>query len=283
MVALDKPPRDDKGCFEKAKDRDREAVSARIYVLEARMREPYEKKVRRARALVKEAIDRFGDRTAVSCSFGKDSTLVLYLARELNPDVKVIFCNTGVEYPETIQFRDRLTKEWDLNLLEAQSDKTFWQIVKEEKERTGTHGYPDIRFRRREPACCRILKIAPLRKLIRDHDIKATITGLSAAESYQRKWVFIWYGDHYEMHKGMPWPIWKYHPVGYWTMEEVWRFTREEELPVNKAYEKLDRVGCMPCTAFLGWQEKLGRTNLPLLKKISKDRGSPILEVFDGA
>lgn len=40
----------------------------------------------------------------VSCSGGKDSTVLLHLVRQLYPDVKAMFCNTGLEYPEIQRF-----------------------------------------------------------------------------------------------------------------------------------------------------------------------------------
>jgi len=80
---------------------------------------------------VKEAIERFGDSLAVSCSFGSCSVVVLHMTLQLKPDVKVVFNNTGVEYPETYAYRDLLKKEWKLNLIETKPIKSFWQCIKE--------------------------------------------------------------------------------------------------------------------------------------------------------
>ena len=40
----------------------------------------------------------------VSFSGGKDSTIVLWLARKLYPEIKAVFCNTGNEYPDIVRF-----------------------------------------------------------------------------------------------------------------------------------------------------------------------------------
>ena len=40
----------------------------------------------------------------VSFSGGKDSTVLLDLARRAYPDIEAVFCDTGLEYPEIREF-----------------------------------------------------------------------------------------------------------------------------------------------------------------------------------
>ena len=39
-----------------------------------------------------------------SFSGGKDSTVLLHIAREMYPDIKALYCDTGLEYPEIRSF-----------------------------------------------------------------------------------------------------------------------------------------------------------------------------------
>jgi len=52
----------------------------------------------------------------VAFSGGKDSTVVLDLARRADPNVPVCFFDSGLEFPETLAYVDELTDRWDLNL-----------------------------------------------------------------------------------------------------------------------------------------------------------------------
>ena len=67
-----------------------------------------------------------GGAVFVSFSGGKDSTVLLKLVRELYPDVKAVFCDTGLEYPEIKQH----VKSFD-NVEIIRPKKTFKQVVEE--------------------------------------------------------------------------------------------------------------------------------------------------------
>jgi phosphoadenosine phosphosulfate reductase len=52
----------------------------------------------------------------VAFSGGKDSTVVLDLARRADPHVPVCFFDSGLEFPETIDHIESLADTWRLNL-----------------------------------------------------------------------------------------------------------------------------------------------------------------------
>ncbi|OHU46131.1 phosphoadenosine phosphosulfate reductase [Mycobacteroides chelonae] len=51
----------------------------------------------------------------VSWSGGKDSTVVVDLARQVDPNVPVVFFDSGLLFPETVQYVERLVDQWRLN------------------------------------------------------------------------------------------------------------------------------------------------------------------------
>ncbi len=51
----------------------------------------------------------------VSWSGGKDSTVVVDLARQVDPNVPVVFFDSGLQFPETLQYLEELSVAWKLN------------------------------------------------------------------------------------------------------------------------------------------------------------------------
>lgn len=66
---------------------------------------PLDLKVRLTEDRIRAWVDKYGkDGVCVSFSGGKDSTVLLDIVRNLYPDVRAVFSNTGLEYPEIRQF-----------------------------------------------------------------------------------------------------------------------------------------------------------------------------------
>ena len=54
-------------------------------------------KIDHSLGVIDQFYSRLGGKVYVSFSGGKDSTIVLWLARKIYPDIKAVFCNTGNE------------------------------------------------------------------------------------------------------------------------------------------------------------------------------------------
>ncbi|TET41400.1 MAG: phosphoadenosine phosphosulfate reductase family protein [Dehalococcoidia bacterium] len=199
--------------------------------------------------LVKKALSEHND-PIIACSFGKDSMAVLHLVRQLKPDVKVLWNNTLVEYPDTYQFARRIIKEWNLQIYEAKPQKTFWQIVSE-------LGWPidprDASGKRQKATvqCCKELKKLPTLRLLRQYKWDLYFTGLTRYESRLREFSARRYGAYFYAKE---WRIWKCHLILDWTADDVWQYHREFRLPYNSLYDKNEvaigggiRTGCWPC------------------------------------
>jgi len=239
-----------------------------------------------AQDLVKQAIERHKDNIAVACSFGKDSMVILRMALNVNPQIKVIFENTGVEFPETIRFKNMMKKKWSLNLFETKPLKSFWECAKE-------YGLPSIRKSGGKggnaPLCCKYLKEKPGLILQKELKVNAIITGLQACESRSRGLLAKRYDNKkaFYMEKNFENEVvefcsqrwytkstatWMYHPIMLWSTQDVWDYIEEHKIPINEVYTKWNgiypRCGCLPCTAYKSWEDRLSISHPRLYLKL---------------
>ena len=69
--------------------------------------------------ILREAFNRL-ERMGMLWSLGKDSNVMVWLAKKAffgNVPFPVIHVDTGNKFPEMYDFRDRYSKEWELDLL----------------------------------------------------------------------------------------------------------------------------------------------------------------------
>lgn len=237
-------------------------------------RPTFERKLIQVDIVIRKAILMFGNKVAVSWSGGKDSTLVLMRALKQKPDIKVLWENTLIEFPETVYFIRKLTKELNLNLIETRPIKG-WNFRKcLDKKGLPKPRQTSKQGKNREPICCKYHKKLPAIKAIKEHGIECLLTGITTAESETRGYLkrydncgvsrdglaysqFYYYTNEYG--------CWKFNPIMDWTEDEVFEATEKLNIPLNEVYTKwnglYDRCGCLPCTAYLGWKKKLSKSH----------------------
>ena len=217
----------------------------------------------------------------VAWSGGRCSTVALHLTLQQDPDILVMFNNTGVEYPETVKYVHRMAKEWRLNFNEVKPDTTFWKLVEE-------HGFPQLRGsgkagRPRKPACCEYLKEKPANNYVKEHGMDGFISGIRVEESRPRALGIFQTGVYYKAQRD---GLWKFHPIALWSIEKLIQYAKLHHLPLNPLYDMgLPRVGCMPCTGFTQWREQLSLTRPRFYKWLNREYqksvGEPTLWEFE--
>ncbi|MHA1126043.1 MAG: phosphoadenosine phosphosulfate reductase domain-containing protein [Candidatus Heimdallarchaeota archaeon] len=209
-----------------------QAVLANSYTIEA-----YERKAIKS---IKKTMYRYPELPlTVSFSGGKDSLVCLQLANKIpDLDFNIIFVNTSLEFPETIQYIEDVIEQMDLSENFCRKDipeEKFWKAVK----KFGPPG-KDYRY------CCKILKIGPVNNLIEECIGEKTLSlvGQRAYESISRSesrslWSNPWIPNQLN-----------FSPIQKWTALHVWLYIFKEKLMYNPLYEEgLSRIGCWLCPA----------------------------------
>lgn len=235
--------------------------------VEEKVNRPFLIKLAETKEVIAHHFEEFGDKVVVAFSGGKDSEVVLYLCLQVNPNVPVVFNNTGVEYPETARFVAKLAEEWGFSLRVTHPEKSFWECTEQ-------YGFPSgakySRTKRVHPTarCCYWLKEKPMLLVIRENGYLGYFTGETAIESRSRMFAAL-RGTCIHLKKEK---VCKVKPILWWKKDEVWEFIHKERLPVNEAYAKgAERIGCMPCTAHKHWEEEMQKMS-PKLYRIIKLR-----------
>ena len=62
------------------------------------------------------AARQFGNELVMSSSFGAESALLIHMATQVLPRIRIVFVDTGYLFPETHQFMEELRQRFDLNV-----------------------------------------------------------------------------------------------------------------------------------------------------------------------
>jgi 3'-phosphoadenosine 5'-phosphosulfate sulfotransferase (PAPS reductase)/FAD synthetase len=96
-----------------------------------------EAKVRMTLNRIQDWYEHWDGEVYVSFSGGKDSTVLLDLVWQRYPDVPAVFSNTGLEYPEVVEFVNSLRARYPERVIVVRPKRTFRDVVLNE-------GYPVI-------------------------------------------------------------------------------------------------------------------------------------------
>lgn len=176
-------------------------------------------------------------RPCFTCSLQVEDMVALHIVRNRLPRIPVVFLDTGYHFPQTYEYRDRMAREWSLNLVNVVPQMT----VQQQESQFG------VLYRSDPTRCCQLRKVDPLRRALDPYDL--WFTGLRREQSPTRSNL-----RKVEPHR-MPGgkPLWKANLLADWTWEQVWSYARAHQIPALSLYgEGYLSIGCEPCTALPG-------------------------------
>jgi phosphoadenosine phosphosulfate reductase len=195
-------------------------------------------KIEISKLVIEKAVKQY-PRHFVTCSFGKDSRVLVDLAMQIEANIPFIGIDTGYEFDETLKFGAELVTETGMNFRWARPPE-------EERLRIETE-FGDTMIKNDRYKCCE-MKSPALRTVLPDFD--AWITGLRRDEN--------------EMRQNTPLidvgKITKINAIAFWTKEDVWNYIAERRLRYHPLYDAgYASLGCRPCTSQQGASERSGR------------------------
>ncbi len=205
--------------------------------------------------IIREAYYQFR-KVAMLWSIGKDSTSLLWLIRKAfygKIPFPVVHIDTTYKFKEIYEFRDKMAKEWDLNLIIARNEEAIKLGVGPDKQKL---------------TCCTELKTNALKKAIAHYKFRALYLairrdehGIRAKERFfsPRDEDFEW------NYKEQPPELWdqyktkakdeehlRVHPMLGWTELDIWEYVRRENIPIVSLYfakngKRYRSIGCECC------------------------------------
>jgi len=175
---------------------------------------------------IKEIYNDFDD-ILLSSSFGTTAVYQLYLFYKAGVKQPVHFIDTSYHFKETLEYKEKLTKLFNLDVIDILPDKE-----QNEYSKVGEL------WRYDPDQCCQINKVDPFEKIRDQHEL--WISGLMSWQSSHREKLNI-----FEEKKG----IIKFYPILDVKEKEALNCIEENDLPIHPlkplGYES---IGCKHCT-----------------------------------
>lgn len=188
-----------------------------------------------AQQLVAEIVRESGGRdVCLTSSFQTEDMVVLHLIRQHLPDLPVIFLETGYHFSALLEYRDRVARDWNLNLVNALPQTT---VSQHEAQFGLLHVINPTQ-------CCQIRKVEPLMRSLEPY--QWWFTGLRREQSPTRANLKKLEDHRLPSGKQMK----KISVLADWTWEQVENYAREHDIPRLSLYDEgYTSIGCEPCTA----------------------------------
>jgi thioredoxin-dependent adenylylsulfate APS reductase len=202
-----------------------------------------------AQELLKWALDTFHPRLAISAAGGVDGMAIIDMAWRINPDVRLFTLDTGRLPPETYALFEEVREHYGIavEFVFPQADSV--QHLMNTEGPNPMYRSVDLRI-----GCCEIRKVEPLKRKLATLD--AWVAGLRREQWVSRRNIAKVELDR--DHGG----IVKLNPLADWTLDQVWSYVRENEVPYHELFDHgYASIGCAPCTRPIlpGEPERAGR------------------------
>jgi phosphoadenosine phosphosulfate reductase len=196
------------------------------------------------RDIIAWAVEHFFPQLTMATAFGPEGCVIIHYLAEVEPRVPVFNLDTGYQFRETLELRDRIARRYGIEVELKRPDTTVEQYE-------AAHGGPV--YKSNPDQCCFDRKIRVLHQAAQG--MRAWMSGIRRDQSDNRA--------------GSPIVGWdkkfglvKVSPLANWTKQDVWKLVMKEDIPYNPLHDQgYTSIGCFPCTRSVkfGEDERAGR------------------------
>jgi phosphoadenosine phosphosulfate reductase len=177
------------------------------------------------------AVETFYPRLTMATAFGPEGCAILHMLAEIEPRVRVFNLDTGYQYPETLELRDRIATRYGIEVELIRPEMTV-------EEYEAIHGGP--LYSVQPDQCCHDRKIVPLRRAVAG--CEAWLSAIRAEQSAHRAQAQVVGWDR-------KFDLVKINPLLAWSKRDVWAFVVANKVPYNPLHDQgYPSIGCWPCT-----------------------------------
>lgn len=190
------------------------------------------------------AWETYGEKLAMATAFGAEGCAIIAMLSEITQDVYLFNLETGYQFPETLETRQRLIDKYGIPIHLVRPEQSVQEM---EAEQGGPiyNSKPDL--------CCHIRKIVPLEKAVTGYE--AWISAIRRDQAPTRAHAPIVGWDK-------KFGLVKINPLANWTKRDVWDYILKNDVPYNPLHDRgYPSIDCWPCTQTVGTDddERAGR------------------------
>jgi phosphoadenosine phosphosulfate reductase len=197
-----------------------------------------------AAEILRWAVDQYFPRLTMATAFGVEGCCLIHMLAEIEPRVRVFNLDTGYQFPETLELRERIRLRYGIEVELVSADTTA-------AEYEALHGGP--LYKCRPDQCCHDRKIVPLTRALDGYE--AWVTAIRRDQTAHRQSAGIVEWDK-------KFGLVKVNPLANWSKTDVWKFIAEHQIPYNPLHDRgYPSIGCWPCTIAVaeGEDDRAGR------------------------
>lgn len=194
--------------------------------------------------IIRWAVERYFPWLTMATAFGPEGCVILHYLAEIEPRVQVFNLDTGYQFKETLELRDRIARRYGI---EVELKRPAQTVAEYEAQ----HGGP--LYKRDPDRCCRERKISVLEAAT--VGMVAWMTGIRRDQSPDRAKAPIVGWDK-------KFGLVKINPLANWAKKDVWKLITDHDIPYNPLHDQgYTSIGCWPCTrsVMFGEDERAGR------------------------